>query len=92
MMNATSTQQATRQTILALLDELPPDSLPMVETFIRFMQTQQTAVAELHQEQTPWRYPTMRVPAASLDNLLSLLDEGYEGDALVDTEAIYDEV
>ena len=92
MTNTASTELSTRQTILALLEELPPDSLPMVETFIRFMQAQQTAVGEkpTHFQQPPWRYPTVRVPAASLDNLLGLLDEGYEGDALADTEAIYE--
>jgi hypothetical protein len=89
--------QSTRQSILDLLDELPLESLTMVETFIRFLrdQTQQGKpivaapdVAELPR----FRYPTVPVPASSLDKWVDLLPEGYEGDALADTEALYDEV
>lgn len=37
----------------------------------------------------PYQYPTITVPASSLEVLSRLLDVGYEGDALADTEAIY---
>jgi hypothetical protein len=37
-------------------------------------------------------YPTVPVPAASPDGWLDLVPEGYEGNALADTEALYDEV
>ena len=85
-MNSTPSAQTTRQDILILLDQLPPDSLPMVETFIRFMQTRPM------ESPTPWRYPSVPVAANSLDNWMTLLPTGYEGDALADTEALYDEV
>lgn len=38
------------------------------------------------------RYPTVENPASSLSDWLNLLPEGYDGDALADTEALYDEV
>ena len=38
----------------------------------------------------PYQYPTITVPASSLEALSKLLDVGYEGDALADTEALYD--
>ena len=43
-------------------------------------------------EECPSRiYPTVVVPAASLDCWLDLVPEGYEGNALEDAEAICDE-
>jgi hypothetical protein len=84
--------QKERQKIIALLDDLPADSLPMVETFIRFMQTQQPDKTSEKSEQTPWLYPTVPVSPESLMKWTELLTSGYEGDALADTEALYDEV
>jgi hypothetical protein len=43
-------------------------------------------------EGKPYRYPTVLMPASSLDVWLNLVPEGYEGDALTDTETLYDEV
>jgi hypothetical protein len=40
---------------------------------------------------TVYRYPTVPVPASALDNLIGLLP-GVEGDALADTEGVYDNV
>jgi hypothetical protein len=31
------------------------------------------------------------MPASTLDDWLNLVPEGYEGDALMDTEALYEE-
>jgi hypothetical protein len=80
-----------------LLDELPPESLAMVETFVRFIRDQvqrgkPVIVAPDPAELPPFRYPTVPVPASSLDKWMDLLPQGYEGDALADTEALYDEV
>jgi len=86
------TVQKERQKIIALLDDLPADSPPMVETFIRFMQTQQPNKPPEKSEQTPWLYPTVPVPPESLIKWTNLLTSGYESDALLDTEALYDEV
>jgi hypothetical protein len=80
----------TRQYIQSLLDNLPAESLPVVEQFVRFLQEQdrhgQTITAPPHPH-----YPTVALPAHSLENWLNLLPEGYEGDALADSEALYDE-
>jgi len=43
------------------------------------------------QEEPPYIYPTVAVPPSSLDWWLNLIPEGYEGNALADTEALYDE-
>jgi hypothetical protein len=39
-----------------------------------------------------YRYSTVSLPASSLNGWLNLIPEGYEGDALADTEALYEEV
>lgn len=91
-MNSAPSVQATRQNILLLLEQLPPDDLQTVEKFIRFMQTQsEQAPSKPAEATTPWLYPTVAVPAASLDKLVGIMP-GVEGDALADTEALYDEV
>jgi prevent-host-death family protein len=38
------------------------------------------------------RYPTVANPVSSLDAWVDLLPEGYDGDALADTEELYDKV
>jgi hypothetical protein len=78
--------QKERQKIIALIDDLPADSLPLVEAFIRFMQTQQPDKPSEKSEQTPWLYPTVPVPPESLMKWTELLTTDYEGDALADTE------
>lgn len=89
----TITDTKTRQTIIALLDDLSADKLKTIETFIRFIRHQaENGSPAAEQTDTPWLYPTVPVPAESLGNWMNLLDEGYEGDALADTEALYDEV
>jgi hypothetical protein len=95
-MSSTLSVQSTRQAILDLLDELPPESLTVVETFIRFIrdQTQRgkpVIVAPDLAELPPFRYPTVAVPASSLDGLVGIMPP-VGGDALADTEALYDEV
>jgi hypothetical protein len=82
--------------ILSLLADLPPDSLALVERFVEFLheqaqQGQPVGIVSGQAEQPPYRYPTVSVPPSSLDRWLNLAPEGYEGDALADTEALYDE-
>jgi hypothetical protein len=96
-MDATRVVSLTRQSILDLLDELPPESLNVVEALARFLRDQAqrgspVVVAPDQAERPRFRYPTVAVPAASLDKWIDLLPQGYEGDALADTEALYDEV
>jgi len=89
--------QATQGRIVALLDDLPPESLTLVERFVQFLRDQarrgQPVVsASVREGRPPYVFPTVPVPPSSLDAWLNLVPEGYEGDALKDTEALYDEV
>jgi hypothetical protein len=92
-MNASAEQIQNR--ILPLLEKLPPESLAVVEQFVRFVQeqAQKGQVVEIVVKPTgaPYLYPTVPVPASSLAQWVNLLPEGYDGDALADTEALYDE-
>ncbi len=82
--------------IVSLLEELPPESLSVVEQFVRFVyelaQKGQVLETVAKPPGAPYLYPTVPVPASSLRAWVNLLPEGYEGDALADTEALYDEV
>ena len=82
--------------LVSLLADLPPASLKVLEQFARFLHEQaylNRAVQPDHEvKMPPYLYPTVVRPASSLDNWLNLVPEGYEGDALVDTEALYDGV
>ena len=76
------------------MDELPPESLTVVEQFVEFLRhkAQQPSVAVVSEEAAPtYLYHTIENPASSLSAWLNLLPEGYEGDALADSEALYDE-
>jgi hypothetical protein len=84
-MNTLASTQLTKRKISELLDGLPPESLKVVEQFVRFLYQQEPATSEP-------RYATAPAPTSSLDAWTVLLLEGYTGDALADTEALYDEV
>ena len=67
----------------------------LVEQFARFLREQnrqgrKIAVAREKGKRQPYLYPTVSVPASTVDNWVGLLSEGYEGDALEDSEALYD--
>ena len=68
------------------LENLPPESLSVVEQFVRFLQSHPVArpLAESS-------YPTIPNPASSLANWINVLPQGYASDALADTEALYGE-
>jgi hypothetical protein len=83
----------TKQAIDTLLDELPPESLVVVRRFVEFLRQQADQgqfVITTAASRPPYLYPTVSTPASSLQALPQLLDEGYEGDALADTESLYD--
>ncbi|MEJ5308666.1 MAG: hypothetical protein WHX52_02760 [Anaerolineae bacterium] len=89
--------ETAKGAITMLLDDLPPESLPVVRQFIEFLrqQAQQgrsvvTTPSTTGEPKAPYLYPTITVPASSLEAWGKLLDEGYEGDALADTESLYD--
>ena len=84
----------TKQKINKLLDDLPEASLTVVEQFVEFVYDQaqhgQPIVVAAHHEPTSYRYPTVPVPPSVVDRLAGLMPP-VGGDALADTEAIYDE-
>lgn len=94
-MTVSTVAQDTKQKITAWLDELPLQSLTAVEQFVEFLRQkarQQQTLVVAEKAVPPYLYPTVTAPASSLEAWTKLLDEGYEGDALADTEALYDEV
>jgi hypothetical protein len=87
---------ADRARAHALLDDLPAESVGVAEKFLQFLREQArrgqpVVTAPEKADRPPYLYPTVLVPASSLDRWLNLIPEGYEGDALADTEALYDE-
>ena len=76
-------ERVAKQTIDELLDGLSPASLNTVVEFVRFLRAREPL------EPGPL-YPTVTNPASSLKLWLDLVPSGYEGDALKDTEALYD--
>jgi hypothetical protein len=95
---ATSTRSVedTKEKIEELLDTLSHDNLVMVQRFIEFLHERtrqgQPIVTKAEDEKPPYLYPTIENPASSLDAWLDLIPGGCGGDALADTEALYDEV
>lgn len=80
----------------ALLDDLPLESVGVAERFLQFLREQAQrgqpiVTAPMEAERPPYRYPTVPVPASSLEGLTDVMPP-VGGDALVDTEALYDEV
>lgn len=95
-METNALAQPLTERLLSLLADLPPESLPVVEQFVCFLREQAQrgqpiVTAGVKEERPPYKYPTVPVPASSLAGWLNLVPEGYEGDALADTEALYDE-
>ncbi len=97
-MTAAVETKTTKEVIEALLDELPPESLTVVRQFVEFLRQQAQqgrAVVETPamaaEPHPPYRYPTVVVPFSTFEELSRIPFEGYEGDALADTEALYDE-
>ena len=91
-----NTQAQTQTEITSLLNELSPENLQLVEQFVRFLREQARRgqpieIVKRKGKKQEYLYPTVAVPASSLDNWLNLVPGGYEGDALKDSEALYDE-
>jgi hypothetical protein len=83
----------TKERICKLLDELPLESLTVVDRYVAFVhkQAQQgnPVVMSPDGNSAPFRYPTVAVPALVLDKLVGLAPP-VGGDALADSEALYD--
>lgn len=88
---STHTNQVPNR-ILPLLETLPPESLTVVEQFVRFVHelAQKGQVVETVAKPTgaPYLYPTVPVPASTLRSLSGIMPP-VGGDALADTEALY---
>ncbi|RMF30853.1 MAG: hypothetical protein D6759_11125 [Chloroflexi bacterium] len=87
--------RASHERLLSMLDELPPASQAVVERFVEFLHEQArrgrpVVVTPEGEEKPPYLYPTVPVPASSLDGLIGVMPP-VGGDALADTEALYDE-
>jgi hypothetical protein len=88
--------RSAQSRILTLLEGLPLESLTLVERFVQFLREQArrgqpVVVVSDQEERPPYRYPTVPLPASILDGLIGIAPP-VEGDALADTEALYDEV
>ncbi|MBO9345921.1 MAG: hypothetical protein J7601_09395 [Chloroflexi bacterium] len=81
--------------LASLLADLPPESLRVLEQFARFLHEQarqgQAIQPAQKGETSSYLHPTIVRPAASLNRWLDLVPEGYVGDALTNTEDLYDE-
>lgn len=88
------TNSRTDINFASLLADLPPESLRLVEQFALFLREQSrqgqkvTAMAD-DQPKRPYLYPTRSVPTETLDGLIGMMPS-LGGDALEDSEALYD--
>jgi hypothetical protein len=100
LMNTKVNQETGQQTVLdrieSLLKGLTPDSLVVVEQFVRFVNEQarqgQPIVASAGEQQgnPPYKYPTIPVPASAFAKLDSIMPP-VGGDALADSESLYED-
>jgi len=77
----------------SLLADLPPESVRLVEQFVLFLreqarQNKQVTTIAKEAQQIPYLYPTVAVPAKSLDGLIGMMPP-LGGNALEDSEALY---
>ena len=83
----------SKQKIYDLLDDLPPEALETVEGFVRFLRDQvKQALSTVGTETDPsasFRYPTVSLPLATLSGLVGIMPP-VGGDALAETETVYD--
>ena len=83
----------SKQRIYDLLDELSPEGLEAVEEYVRYLSERvrkvQTAADAVSDRPTPFRYPTISLPLASLSGLVGIMPP-VGGNALAETEALYD--
>ncbi len=85
--------EAMQKRIATLLADMPSDRLAFVEQLVLFLheRTQTPVPFVAREKRAPYLYPTVPVPASTLDSWMNLLPNGYDGDALADSEAMYDE-
>jgi len=79
--------------LASLLADLPPESVQVLEQFARFLREQarlgqRIEVAQGKDKRQPYLYPTVSLPASSLDGLIGIMPP-VGGDALEDSESLY---
>lgn len=78
--------------IVTLLEQLPPGAVMMLQEIFELLARQQSVpVVEPAPGMHPYRYSTVVVPADEVLKLAAETPVGYPGDALADTEALYDQ-
>jgi hypothetical protein len=95
MSEKANVQTSTQSRIVALLEGLPPESLTLVEQFVQFLREQArrgqpVGSVSVQEERPPYVYPTVPLPTSVVDGLIGIVPP-VGGDALADTEALYDE-
>ncbi|MBI3913902.1 MAG: hypothetical protein HY327_06920 [Chloroflexi bacterium] len=93
METLTKSPEAIKKRIAILLADFPPDRLDFVEQLVLFLheQTQTPATRVTREKRAPYLYPTVPVSVTTLNAWMNLLPNGYEGDALADSEAVYED-
>jgi hypothetical protein len=85
--------KARKEALDAVLDDLSPESLEVVRQFAEFLRRQAQQgqpVVTVAETGAPYLYPSVATPAAVMQALSGVLVDGYDGDAVADTEALYD--
>lgn len=88
-----SSTKLVQTRLVPLLEDLPPESLKVVEQFVRFVHemAQEGHTLEMIPKvggNAPFLYPTVTVPADVFARLSGIMPP-VGGDALADTEALY---
>lgn len=81
-------EQSIEAEIVAMLHDLSTDAKMTVMQFVRFLHDQKSKPLPT----TANKLTVVSVPITSLSGFVGLLDPGYEGDALRDTEAYFDDL
>lgn len=85
------TDLTQRTALYQAIEMLPEYILPDLARFVEFLRFKTGKVrATVSTESTAYRYPTITLPAETLKDLVGIMPLDFEGDALTDTEALYD--
>ncbi len=82
--------KARKEALDVVLDELSPERLDVIRQFAEFLsrQVQQAQPVVIAAEAgAPYLYPSVATPVAVMQTLSGVLAEGYDGDAVADTDA-----
>ena len=73
------------------MDELPSESLEVVRQFAEYLryQAELARLVVAAEASVPYLYPNVATPVSNMRALSSVLDEGYDGDSVLDIEALH---